>query len=109
LCAQCALQRPMAEFLITMAGIVLALVAVALTRVLRGPAEVDRMMAAQLLGTGSVAALLLLAIGVQMPAIVDAAVILALLAAFAIAAFVSSVPEDSDSTDSLGSLPRGPR
>jgi multicomponent Na+:H+ antiporter subunit F len=99
----------MAEFLITMAGIVLALVAVALTRVLRGPAEVDRMMAAQLLGTGSVAALLLLAIGVQMPAIVDAAVILALLAAFAIAAFVSSVPEDSDSTDSLGSLPRGPR
>ena len=98
----------MAEFLITVAGIVLALVAVALIRVLRGPAEVDRMMAAQLLWTGSVAALLLLAIGVRVSAIVDAAVILALLAAFAIAAFVSSVP-DAESTDSLDSSSRGPR
>ena len=41
-------------------------------------------------------------------AIVDAAVILALLAAFAIATFVSSVP-DAESTDSLDSSSRGPR
>jgi multicomponent Na+:H+ antiporter subunit F len=58
------------------------------------------MMAAQLLGTGSVAALLLLAIGTGVPAILDAAVILALLAAFAVAAFVSSAP---------GSDPAAPR
>jgi len=85
----------MAEFLAAMAGVVLALVAVALARVLWGPANADRMMAAQLLGTGSVAALLLLATGVGSPAIVDAAVILTLLAAFAVAAFVSS-ESDSD-------------
>jgi multicomponent Na+:H+ antiporter subunit F len=83
----------MAEFLVAMAGVVLALVAVGLIRVLRGPADADRMMAAQLLGTGAVAALLLLAAGVGAPAIVDAAAILALLAAFAVAAFVSSVPD----------------
>jgi multicomponent Na+:H+ antiporter subunit F len=94
----------MAEFLIAMAGLVLALMAVGLARVLRGPADVDRMMAAQLLGTGSVAALLLLAAGLEAPAIVDAAVILALLAAFAVAAFVSSVP----GTDSAPE-PRAPQ
>ena len=82
----------MAEFLVTIAGVVLALVAVGLIRVLHGPSDADRMMAAQLLGTGSVAALLLLAIGVGVAGLVDAAVILALLAAFAVAAFVSSAP-----------------
>jgi multicomponent Na+:H+ antiporter subunit F len=85
----------MAEFLIAMAGAILAVVAVGLIRVLRGPSDADRMMAAQLLGTGSVAALLLLATGARAAAIVDAAVILTLLAAFAVAAFVSGVP-DSD-------------
>ncbi len=63
--ARCA----MAEFLVTMAGVVLALVAVGLTRVLRGPSDADRMMAAQLLGTGSVAALLLLAAAVRQSAL----------------------------------------
>jgi multicomponent Na+:H+ antiporter subunit F len=82
----------MAEFLVTVAGVVLALVAVGLMRVLHGPSDADRMMAAQLLGTGSVAGLLLLAAGVRESALVDAAVILALLAAFAVAAFVSVVP-----------------
>jgi multicomponent Na+:H+ antiporter subunit F len=94
----------MAEFLITMAGVVLVLVAIGLARVLRGPADVDRMMSAQLLGTGSVAALLLLASGIGEPAIVDAAVILALLAAFAVAAFVSSVPD----VDSTAPVPQDP-
>lgn len=94
----------MAEFLITMAGVVLAVVAVGLTRVLRGPTDADRMMAAQLLGSGSVAALLLLAMGLG-AAIVDAAVILALLAAFAVATFVSSVPGADPTTP----LPRDRR
>jgi multicomponent Na+:H+ antiporter subunit F len=82
----------MAEFLVAMAGVVLALVAAGLVRALWGPADVDRMMSAQLLGTGSVAALLLLATGVGSAAIVDAAAILALLAAFAVAALVNNVP-----------------
>ena len=58
----------MAEFLIAAARFVLAMVALGLVRILRGPADADRMMAAQLLGTGGIAALLLLAAGTGMPA-----------------------------------------
>ena len=82
----------MAEFLIAAAGFVLAMVALGLARILRGPANADRLMAAQLLGTGGIAALLLLAVGAGVPAAVDAALTLALLAAFAAVAFVNSVP-----------------
>jgi multicomponent Na+:H+ antiporter subunit F len=82
----------MAEFLIAAALFVLAMVAVGLLRVLRGPADADRMMAAQLLGTGGIAALLLLAAGTATPSAVDAALTLALLAAFAAVAFANSVP-----------------
>ncbi len=76
----------MAEFLLAAAGFVIAMVALGLVRVLRGPADADRMMAAQLLGTGGVAALLLLA--EETPAAVDVALVLALLAAFASIVFV---------------------
>lgn len=80
----------MDDFLLAAAGFVLATVAVGLYRILRGPAEADRMMAAQLLGTGGGAILLLLAAATEMPAIVDVALMLALLAAFASVAFVRS-------------------
>ena len=50
----------MAEFLFGAAAFILAMVALGLVRVLRGPADADRMMAAQLLGTGGIAAVLLL-------------------------------------------------
>ncbi|MGC2081114.1 MAG: monovalent cation/H+ antiporter complex subunit F [Xanthobacteraceae bacterium] len=81
----------MSSFLIGAACFVLAATALGLLRILRGPADADRMMAAQLLGTGGVATLLLLAGAVQLPAIVDVALLLALLAAFASVAFVNSV------------------
>jgi multicomponent Na+:H+ antiporter subunit F len=94
----------MAEFLIAVAAFVLAMVALGLVRILRGPADADRMMAAQLLGTGGIAALLLLAAGTETPAAVDAALTLALLAAFAAVAFANSVPRrgagERDATDS---------
>jgi multicomponent Na+:H+ antiporter subunit F len=48
------------------------------------------MMAAQLLGTGGVAVLLLLAAAGKSPATVDVALMLALLAAFASVAFVGT-------------------
>jgi multicomponent Na+:H+ antiporter subunit F len=80
----------MANFLIGAACFVLAATALGLLRILRGPADADRMMAAQLLGTGGVAALLLIAAAVQSPAVVDVALMLALLAAFASVAFVNS-------------------
>ncbi|MBS7811600.1 sodium:proton antiporter [Roseococcus sp. XZZS9] len=63
-----------------------------LWRVLRGPTDADRMMAAQLLGTGGIAALLLLAAGMGNGAIVDAALSLSVLAAFASVAFALAVP-----------------
>jgi multicomponent Na+:H+ antiporter subunit F len=80
----------MAEFLVAAACFVLAMVALGLARILRGPGDADRLIAAQLLGTGGIAALLLLAAGTGVPAAVDAALTLALLAAFAGVAFVIS-------------------
>jgi multicomponent Na+:H+ antiporter subunit F len=50
----------------------------------------DRIMAAQLLGTGGVAALLLLGTATSLPGAIDVAVTLALLAAFAAVILVRS-------------------
>jgi multicomponent Na+:H+ antiporter subunit F len=83
----------MASFLFGAAGVVLAMVALSLFVILRRPAEVDHMMAAQLLGTGGVAILLLLAAATETPAIVDVALLLALFAAFAAVAFVRSASD----------------
>lgn len=49
----------MADFLLAAAIFAVVTVAVALVRILRGPGDAERMMAAQLLGTGGVGALLL--------------------------------------------------
>ncbi|MGH8616376.1 MAG: monovalent cation/H+ antiporter complex subunit F [Burkholderiales bacterium] len=81
----------MAEFLLAAAGFVLVTVAVGLVRILRGPGDADRMMAAQLLGTGGVGALLLLGAATGMEGAVDVALTIALLAAFASVAFFKSV------------------
>jgi multicomponent Na+:H+ antiporter subunit F len=80
----------MGDFLLAVAVFVLATVALGLIRVLRGPGDVDRIMAVQLLGTGGAAALLLLAEAMGIPAAVDLALILTLLAAFVSVAFVES-------------------
>ena len=87
----------MPEFMHDAAGFVLAMVALGLVRILRGPEDGDRMMAAQLLGTGGIAALLLAA-GGGLPAAADVALTLALLAAFASMAFAKSgvSPEADD-------------
>jgi H+/gluconate symporter-like permease len=68
-------------------GLVLML-ALGLVRVLRGPGDADRMMAAQLIGTGGIAALLLLGAVSGEPAAINVALTLALLATFAAIAFV---------------------
>ena len=81
----------MADFLLGAAGFVLAMVAVGLVRILWGPGEADRIMAAQLLGTGGIAALLLLGAAINIPGAVDLALVLALLAAFVSVAFVKGV------------------
>ena len=81
----------MTEFLLGAAAFVLGTVALGLVRLLRGPGHADRMLAAQLLGTGGVAALLLLGVATGVGAIAEVALLLALLAAFASVAFVSGV------------------
>jgi len=63
-------------------------VAAGMARILRGPTAGDRMLAAQLFGTTGVAILLLLAFHAGSPAIVDVALVFALLAAVATVAFV---------------------
>jgi multicomponent Na+:H+ antiporter subunit F len=60
--------------------------AVGLARALRGPTLEDRMLSVQLLGTGGVALLLLMAVTLHAPALFDVALVLALLAAVAAAA-----------------------
>jgi len=81
----------MADFLLSAACFVLAMVALGLVRILRGPGDADRIMAAQLLGTGGTAVLLLVSEAMSLPAAVDVALVLALLAAFVSVAFVKGV------------------
>lgn len=73
------------------AAVVLATIALGLARVERGPCNGDRMLAAQLLGTGAVAVLLLLARAIGAPALLDVALVLALLASVAGAVFVCRI------------------
>ena len=80
----------MTDFLLAAAGFVLAMVAVGLLRVLRGPGDADRIMAAQLLGSGGIAALLLGGAATGDGSVVDVSLTLALLAAFASIAFVKT-------------------
>ncbi|TVR08711.1 MAG: multiple resistance and pH regulation protein F [Salinarimonadaceae bacterium] len=84
----------MSAVLLGFAAFLLLSVAGGLIRVLRGPDAADRIMAVQLIGTSGVAVLLLLAAAGANPAIVDVALIMALLAAFAAVAFVKSASAD---------------
>jgi multicomponent Na+:H+ antiporter subunit F len=84
----------MPEFLLGSAGFVLVMVALGWARILRGPTNVDRVMAAQLFGTGGIAALLLLGAATGVGAIVDVALTLAVLAVFASIAFVKTSSAD---------------
>ncbi|MCC5955591.1 MAG: pH regulation protein F [Natronohydrobacter sp.] len=59
-----------------------------LIRVFRGPAPAERMLAAQLLGTSAVAILLILSQLMDLRALLDVALVFALLAAVTLVAFV---------------------
>ena len=95
----------MAEFLHWMGAFVVLTVALGLLRVARGPGRAERMMAAQLLGTGAIGALLLLAVATGETAVVDVALTLALLSAFAAIAFVESALRQ-DAPGDAGEAPR---
>lgn len=78
---------PIAEFLIAAATFLLAVIGAGLVRLLIGRSAADRLMAVQLLGTGGGAICILLAVATDNSAIIDVALTLAILAAFAVAAF----------------------
>lgn len=93
----------MAEILVGFAAAILLLVLLSLARVVVGPTVADRMMGAQLAGTGGIAMLMLLAGATDRPAVLDVALVLALLAAFAVVGFAKATspdgagdPEESD-------------
>jgi multicomponent Na+:H+ antiporter subunit F len=71
-------------------GLLLLALLVGLLRVLRGPSEADRMLAAQLLGTTAVALLMLLSLTMGMPRLLDVALVVAILAAVAVVSFVAT-------------------
>lgn len=84
----------MTALLLGAAAFVLVCVALGLARLLRGPGDADRLMAAQLLGSGGVAVLLLVSAATGIAGVVDVALAFALLAAFASVAFVGGEDED---------------
>lgn len=94
----------MFEFLLSAAVFVLAMVALGLVRVKIGPDYADRMMAAQLLGSGSIGALLLFGAATGV-AVVDVALVLALLAAFASLAFVHYLATKEGGPNDEGDAP----
>lgn len=81
----------MAELCLGLALLLLLTIVAGLVRVLRGPTAADRMLAAQLFGTTGVAILLLLGQAFAAPALWDAALVFALLAAVAAVAFVCRI------------------
>lgn len=85
----------MDDFYLALAFVLVLNVVAGLVRVLRGPTNADRMLAAQLFGTTGVAVLLLLAEAQAAPALRDVALVFALLASLATAAFVRRQPRDA--------------
>ncbi|HMP73887.1 MAG TPA: monovalent cation/H+ antiporter complex subunit F [Kiritimatiellia bacterium] len=77
-----------------------------LLRIYAGPSPADRLLAAQLLGTTGTGVLMVLSAWQSLPALVDAALIFALLAAVTLIAFVcrlwAGLPEETEEVDDVG-------
>ncbi len=78
----------MSYFLVAILMLLLASVLAGLLRVLRADLAAERMLAAQLFGTAAVAMLLILSQLMAMPALLDVAMVFALLAAVTLVAYV---------------------
>jgi multicomponent Na+:H+ antiporter subunit F len=72
---------------VAVALVLLATMSLGLVRVTLGPTPSDRLMAVQLLGTSGIGVLLVLTRPIAVPALVDVALVFALLAAVAVIAF----------------------
>lgn len=78
----------MKEYLLLLVIIMVLILLIGLWRVLSGPTASDRMLAAQLFGTAGVSILLLTAVAQQQPALLNIALVLAMLAPLTLIAFV---------------------
>lgn len=78
----------MTGFLLAVALFLVANVAAGLVRVIRGPTQADRVVAAQLFGTTGVAILLVLSVAADARPLRDVALVFALLAVVVSVAFV---------------------
>lgn len=88
----------MEQFFGVIAFVLLGTFVAGIARILQGPTRPDRMMAAQLFGTTGVAISLLLSRAEKTAAYLEVALILALLAALAIVAFVRRTAAMNDAT-----------
>ena len=86
-------------FLLVAAVLLLVIVTVALGRLLLSAQAVDWVMAGQVLGTGGIAVLLLFGVASASPGVIDMALLLALLAAFATVAFAARLGLDRRRSD----------
>ena len=77
----------MSAFYLGLALFLLLTLAAGMWRILRGPTDADRMLAAQLFGTTAVAILVVLAEALGQPALRDVGLVFALLAAVTVVAF----------------------
>lgn len=78
----------MRMYLLIIAAVLILTLLIGLWRVLSGPTAFDRMLAAQLFGTAGVSTLLLLAVAQQHPALLNTALVLAVLAPLTLIAFI---------------------
>ncbi|AHE97588.1 monovalent cation/H+ antiporter complex subunit F [Thioalkalivibrio paradoxus] len=79
----------MTEFYPALAVLLLLNIVVGMVRILRGPTAADRMLAAEMFATSAVVIVLLMAVSSGNLALVDVALVFALLAALASVTFVS--------------------
>ncbi len=92
----------MTELYLAAALILLLNMLVGLARVLRGPTAPDRMLSGELMATTTVAVLLLLAAASGIDALIDVALVFALLSVLAVVTFVRRTwpePEQEEEPD----------
>jgi multicomponent Na+:H+ antiporter subunit F len=93
----------MGDALTAAAGLILAATALAALRILSRREGLEQMLAAQLLGTWGAAVLLLMAFAQRWTAILDVALVLALLAAFSSTAYALTAEGAETDGDAAGS------
>lgn len=88
----------MTQYLMATVVILLLVLLTGLWRVIKGPTSCDRMLATQLFGSAGVAVLMLLATAKQQPALLNTALVLALLAPLTLIAFLRLQSKNDESS-----------